>query len=160
VCVLTQARHGSQVFTIYNEIVAPSRQRMRVVISSSISTGFLVYLTIATTGYLTYGSELEANILNSCTLARPRDLLLPRSPRVCPVWLKVGCRGHRRGRRRDDSGGAHHGHLSGHFLLPTAIAPSPHLPGQHLSRRPFIVRTMCTCTDRLTIHLGVPWGGS
>ena len=67
------------MFTIYNEILNPSKDRMKVVITSSISSGFLVYLTIATTGYLTFGNKIDPNILNTCTRRSP----LP----CCPVLM-------------------------------------------------------------------------
>jgi len=40
---------------------------MKLVISSSISSGWAVYTTVALFGYLTKGQCLESNILNSCT---------------------------------------------------------------------------------------------
>ena len=135
-----------QVFTIYNEILNPSKGRMRIVISSSISSGFLVYLIIATTGYLTFGDEIKDNILNSCAYLAHR--FTREAPRLEPVLTAAaptlsphprerlpGCFSrYQEPQGRVGADCPTHGDDARHFFVPAPVAPGTHLPGQYLPR--------------------------
>lgn len=53
------------IFSIYNELKDPTPKRINTVIFTSISSALSVYLIIAVLGYLTYGKEVEDNIINN-----------------------------------------------------------------------------------------------
>jgi amino acid permease len=53
------------MFTIVNEIRPVSRPRLNGVIMAAIGTAFTIYMIVATSGYNTFGYEVESNILKS-----------------------------------------------------------------------------------------------
>eukprot|EP00736_Rhodelphis_marinus_P005580 Rmarinus@m.12621 len=53
------------IFVIYNELKTPSLRRMDIVMALSVFSVFILYSTVAMFGYLTFGEEVEANVLDS-----------------------------------------------------------------------------------------------
>ncbi|KAG1788255.1 vacuolar amino acid transporter 5 [Suillus plorans] len=54
---------AQNLFPIFNELKTNSRQRMNIVIGTSIGSAIMVYEAIALFGYLTFGSKVGANII-------------------------------------------------------------------------------------------------
>ncbi|EGN96736.1 hypothetical protein SERLA73DRAFT_140480 [Serpula lacrymans var. lacrymans S7.3] len=54
---------SQNLFPIFNEITTNSQKRMNIVIGSSIGSAILTYEVIAVFGYLTFGSNVGANII-------------------------------------------------------------------------------------------------
>ncbi|KAF9525338.1 transmembrane amino acid transporter protein-domain-containing protein [Crepidotus variabilis] len=54
---------SQNLFPIYNELKSNTQGRMNTIIGGSIGTATLTYLIIAVFGYLTFGSQVEANII-------------------------------------------------------------------------------------------------
>lgn len=54
------------MFSILNEINNNSHRSTTSVISVSVGTSIFVYLLVATTGYLSYGSNVNGNIISMC----------------------------------------------------------------------------------------------
>ncbi|KAG2132787.1 vacuolar amino acid transporter 5 [Suillus clintonianus] len=54
---------AQNLFPIFNELKANSQQRMNIVVGTSIGSAILVYEVIALFGYLTFGSNVGANII-------------------------------------------------------------------------------------------------
>lgn len=54
------------MFTILNEIKEYSPASIITVIGSSIGTACAVYITVAITGYLTFGDDVVGNIVSMC----------------------------------------------------------------------------------------------
>jgi amino acid permease len=55
------------MFSILNEIQDNSPGSIVGVISASIGSAASVYILVAITGYLTFGSKVVANIVSMCT---------------------------------------------------------------------------------------------
>ncbi len=56
-----------QMFSILNEIKDNSPGSVVTVIGSSIGSAASVYILVAITGYLTFGSDVKGNIVGMCT---------------------------------------------------------------------------------------------
>lgn len=56
------------MFSILNEIKDNSPASVVTVIGSSIGSAASVYILVAITGYLTFGSDVKGNIVGMCTL--------------------------------------------------------------------------------------------
>ncbi|THH13540.1 hypothetical protein EW146_g6691 [Bondarzewia mesenterica] len=54
---------AQNLFPIFNEVVTNSQHRMNIIIGSSIGSATLTYEIIAVFGYLTFGSNVGANII-------------------------------------------------------------------------------------------------
>ncbi len=55
-----------QMFSIMNEIKDNSPGSIVTVIGSSIGSAASVYILVAITGYLTFGSDVKGNIVGMC----------------------------------------------------------------------------------------------
>ena len=55
-----------QMFSILNEIENNSHRSTTSVISVTIGTSVFVYILVAMTGYLSYGSNVNGNIISMC----------------------------------------------------------------------------------------------
>lgn len=53
------------MFTIVNELDAVSKPRLNQVVLASVGTALCIYMVVATSGYNTYGDQVESNILKS-----------------------------------------------------------------------------------------------
>ena len=54
------------MFSILNEIKDNSPASVLIVIISSIGSAAAVYVLVAVTGYLTFGSNIQGNIVGMC----------------------------------------------------------------------------------------------
>jgi amino acid permease len=54
------------MFSILNEIKNNSPFRTTAVVVSSIGTACFIYVLVAITGYLSYGSNVKGNIVSMC----------------------------------------------------------------------------------------------
>jgi len=61
------------MFSILNEIKDNSPGSIVGVIGASIGSAASVYILVAITGYLTFGSNVEGNIVSMCRCTRDMD---------------------------------------------------------------------------------------
>ena len=73
------------IFAVVNELRQPTQRRFDTISWASIGTAGLIYATVAAGGYVTYGSDVESNVL----MNYPRNT-------IAPVYLchHVICRSH------------------------------------------------------------------
>lgn len=58
-----------QMFSILNEIKTNTHFRTTAVVIASIGGACSVYILVAITGYLSYGSNVKGNIISMCKLS-------------------------------------------------------------------------------------------
>jgi amino acid permease len=62
----TWPTNSAQMFSILNEIKDNSPSSIVAVIGASIGTAASVYILVAITGYLTFGNDIQGNIVSMC----------------------------------------------------------------------------------------------
>jgi amino acid permease len=63
------------MFSILNEIKNNSHFRTTGVVIASIGTACSVYILVAITGYLSYGSNVQGNIVSMCKYYLPPECI-------------------------------------------------------------------------------------
>lgn len=67
------------MFSVLNEIFDNSHFRTTAVIAASIGSACFLYVLVGITGYLSYGDNIEGNIVKMCTYSNHSPLTYPRS---------------------------------------------------------------------------------
>ena len=116
------------MFSIVNEISNNSHRSTTSVITVSVGWAGVIYFLVAVPGYLSYGDNVNGNIISMCTFHPPPSS----QPQYHPHFLIYTCRSTK---RRLNNRPPRHRHPS-HVLLPPPMPPYPRKHRQRTQMAP------------------------